>query len=112
MCVYYNRLNTSTIQNIAIATGIGKIKLGSSYLVNPEGLLLGALHLGQSPHQVGGSGGEVSLWVEAWISAADMCVYKQQVNVRSQTAIAQMLQDSGMELTLMVNTIIAHCDPA
>jgi hypothetical protein len=35
--VYYNRLNTSTIQNIAIATGIGKIELDSSYLVNPEG---------------------------------------------------------------------------
>jgi hypothetical protein len=41
--------------------------------------------------QVGRSGGEVFLRVEEWISAADMCTYKKQVNVRSQTAILQMM---------------------
>jgi hypothetical protein len=32
--VYYNGLNTSTVQNIAIATGIGKIELDMERHVN------------------------------------------------------------------------------
>ena len=57
-------LNTSTIQNIAIASGIGKIELVRSYLLSPGGVVAGALHLGQSLHHVvGGGGGEVFLRV-------------------------------------------------
>ena len=56
-------LNTSTIQNIEIACGIGKIVLVRSYLVSPRGVVAGALHLGQSLHQVGGGRGEVFLRV-------------------------------------------------
>ena len=33
--------------------------------------------------KVSGGGGELFLWVEAWISATDMCTYRQPVNGRS-----------------------------